>query len=115
MSAWKSLATDDESHDELLAVRPMVAGVAAFGFGDESGFPLEVGACQVIQQDRVSQVEEALLTSRQGGFNRGAVGVEAVEVSIEGIIGKAQSRRPGCRPWPWIESSRAWRTPLRDE
>src|SRR5208282_5732069 len=28
VSAWESLATDDESHDELLAVRPMVAGVA---------------------------------------------------------------------------------------
>ena len=54
------------------------------------GFPLEVGARQVIQQDRISQVEEALLTFRQGGFNRGAVGVEAVEVSIEGIVGKAR-------------------------
>ena len=32
--------------------------------------------------------------SRQGGFNRGAVGVEAVEVSIEGIIGKREKSTP---------------------
>ena len=31
-----------------------------------------------------------MLTSCQGGFNRGTMGVEAVEVSIEGIIGKAR-------------------------
>ena len=36
------------------------------------------------------RAEETLLTFRQGGFNRGAVGVEAVEVSIEGIVGKAR-------------------------
>ncbi len=32
-----------------------------FGFGDELRFPLEIGARQVIEQDRISQVEEALL------------------------------------------------------
>jgi len=66
----------------------MVARVASLGFGYEIGFAFEVGACQVIKQDRVSQVEEALLTFRQGGFDRGAVGVQAVEVSIERIVGK---------------------------
>jgi hypothetical protein len=48
VSAGKPLATDDQPHDELLAVRPMVAGVAAFGLGDESRLSLEIGARQVI-------------------------------------------------------------------
>jgi hypothetical protein len=66
----------------------MVARVASLGFGYEIGFAFEVGACQVIKQDRVSQVEETLLPLRQGGFNRGAVGVQAVQVSIERMVGK---------------------------
>ena len=75
--------------DELLAVRPMVAGVAAFGFGDEIRFPLEIGTRQVIEQDRIPQVEKALLALRQSGFDGGAVVVQAVKVSVEGIIGEA--------------------------
>jgi hypothetical protein len=58
--ARKSFTTDDQPHDQLLAVGPMVAGVASLGFGNESGFAFEVGAGQVVEQDCVSQVEEAL-------------------------------------------------------
>jgi hypothetical protein len=87
--AGKALATDDQSHDERLAVRPMVAGGAAPGVGDGCGCAFEIGAGQVLEEARVSPVEEALLGFGQGGFHRGVEGVEAVEVSIEGIVGKA--------------------------
>ena len=50
VSSRKSFATDDKPHNDLFAIRPMVARVATLGFRYEIGFPFEVGACQVIQQ-----------------------------------------------------------------
>ena len=68
----------------------MIAGVASLGLGYEVRLSFEVGACQVIKQDRVAQVEEALLPLRQCRFNGSAVGMEAIEIPIERIMGQTR-------------------------
>ena len=88
MSSRESLAIDDQADDHLFAVGAMVAGIASLGFGVEVGLALKIGAGQVVEQDRVVEVEQGLLTLGQSGFDRSAVGVQAVEVSIERILGQ---------------------------
>ena len=82
----KSFATDYQTHNDLFAVRPVVPRVATLGFGNAIGRPLEVRASQVVEQDRVSQIEEALFTLSQRRFNGNTMRMQTVEISIERIV-----------------------------
>ena len=83
------LATDDQSHDDLFTVRPMVTGVAAPGLGVESGLPLEISARSGRRAGPgVREDEETTLPLCQGRFDFSAVRVQAVEVPIQRIVGE---------------------------
>ena len=66
----KAVAVQDQAHDDLLAVRPVIARVAAFGLRIERALPFEVRRRQVVEIDRVVQVEQRALARGQRLLDR---------------------------------------------
>ena len=54
----KTFRGDNQRDNDLLAVRPVIARVAALGFVDFLGLPFKVGARQIVKQHIESGAEE---------------------------------------------------------
>ena len=87
MRDWEAVAIDDEADHHLLAVRAVIARVAALGFAVGGGEPLKVGRGQVVEVDRAVEVEQAALAFDQCRLDRGAMRVQLVEHAVERVLG----------------------------
>ncbi len=54
----KAIAVDDPADAPLLAIGPMIAGIAPLGLGIVTQTPLEIGARQVVQEQIVPGVKQ---------------------------------------------------------
>ena len=76
--------------------------------------PFEVRRRQVVEVDRVVQVEQRALAGGQRLLDRGALRMQPVEIAIQRLVAeRGEVRAAGCRPAPCAGSSRAWRAPRR--
>ena len=88
MGDREAVAIDDEADHHLLAVRAVVARIAALGFAVGGGVALEIGRGQVVEVDRAVEVEQAALALDQRGLDGGAMRVELVEDAVERVLGQ---------------------------
>jgi len=88
MGDREAVAVDDEADHHLLAVRAVVARVAASGFAIGRGLAFEVGRGQVVEVECAVEIEQVALALDQRGLDGGAVGVELVEHAIERVLGQ---------------------------
>ena len=86
MSLGKTIPIENQTDHHLLAVRALVAGVAALGLGVGFALALEVGRGQVVKIVGVIEIEEALFPLRQGLFDASPVRMEAVQVAVQRLI-----------------------------
>ena len=82
----KPVAIQDQAHDDLLAVRPVIARVPAFGLGIVRALAFEVRRRQVVEVDRVVQVEERALARGQGLLDGRPLRMQPIEVAIERLV-----------------------------
>lgn len=94
MSDREAVAIDDQADHHLLAVRAVVARIAALRFGIGRGLAFEVDRGQVVEVDHAVEVEQVALALDQCGFDGGAMGVELVEDAVERIL--CQGIEPGA-------------------
>ena len=66
----------------------MVTGIAPLGLGIPRCLSLERGAGQVVEIDRRIESEQSPFALDQLGFDGGAVGMETVEIAVEGVVGQ---------------------------
>ena len=83
---WETFPTDHQSHHDLLAIGAFIARIAAFGLGISLGLALEIGAGQIVEVDRGIELEQMPLPFDQVRLDGGAVGMEPIEVAVEGIV-----------------------------
>ena len=88
MGQGEAFPADDQPDHHLLAIRAMVAGIAPLRLGIAGGLSLEIGAGQVVEIDRRIELKQSPFPLDQVGFDGGALGMESVEVAIEGVVGQ---------------------------
>ena len=86
MRQWKPLAVDHQSHHHLLAVRPVIAPVAALGLGVARGLALEVRRGQVVEEAGVVTAKQRALALGQGRLDLRALRMQAVEVAVQRLV-----------------------------
>src|SRR5258707_12836671 len=87
----ESIPIQHQTHHHLLAVRSLVSRVAALGLRIALALAFEVGRRQIVEVVRVVEVEEALLSLRQGALDTLSVRLETVQVAVQsGVAEVAQ-------------------------
>ena len=101
-----ALARHHQADADLLAVRPMVAAVAARGQRVGLRLALEVGAGHVVQQQLVVELEQLAQAALEMGLQRRLVRQQAVERAIQPIVVDAlRPARPADRSAPSGDTS----------
>ncbi len=88
MTDRKAFAPHRQADDDLLAVGPAVARIAAPGLGIGHGQAFEIGRGEVVEIDGGIKVEEAALALNQGGLDRCAMPVQDIENAVELVLGQ---------------------------
>ena len=91
--------------DDLLAVRPVIARVAALGLRIVRALAFEVRRRQVVEVDRVVQVEQRALARGQRLLDRRPLRMQPVEIAIQRLVAergevRAQDVGQGRAPDP---------------
>lgn len=98
----KAVAVQDQADDDLLTVGSVIARVPAPGLRVVRALALEVGGRQVVEVDRVVEVEQRVLARGQRLFDRRAVRMQPIEVAGEArgysSLLSARRTRPGSKP-----------------
>lgn len=98
----KAVAVQDQADDDLLTVGPVIARVPAPGLRVVRALALEVGGRQVVEVDRVVEVEQRVLARGQRLFDRRAVRMQPIELAGEArgysSLLSARRTRPGSKP-----------------
>ena len=89
----KPVAIQDQPHDDLLAVRPMVARVAALGLRVERTLAFKVRRRQIVEIDGVVEVEQRAFARGQRPLDRRALRMQPVERAIQGVVGQRREVR----------------------
>ena len=84
----KAVPVQDQPDHHLLAIRPMIARIAALGLRVTRALPFEVRRGQVVEVDGVVQGEERALPGGQRLLDPCPLGVQAIEVAIQRIVGE---------------------------
>jgi hypothetical protein len=82
----EAVAIQDQADHDLFAVRAVIPRIAALGLRIALALPFEVRRGQVVEVDRVVQVEQRALAGGQGLFDRGTLGMQPVEIAIQRLI-----------------------------
>lgn len=82
----EAFGRDDQGEHELFAIGPVIAGVAAVGFGHGVGVALEISAGQIVEQQVEGRAEEILPLLGEGLFEGGLVGEQPVQTAIEPVL-----------------------------
>ena len=90
----KPVAVQDQPHNHLLAVGPVIARVAALGLRILRALAFKVGGRQVVEVDRVVQVEQRALARGQGLLDRRALRMQPIEIAIERLVTERAEVRP---------------------
>jgi hypothetical protein len=101
----KPLAIDHEPNHHLLAVRALVVRIPALGLGIERALALEVGRRQIVEIERVVEIEQAVLAGGQRALDRLPLGMQPIEIAIQRLIAERaevfpQNVRQGRPPNP---------------
>ena len=86
MRLGEPLTVQDQAHHDLLAVGPVIARVAPPGLRIVRALALEVRRRQVVEIDRVVQVEQRALAGRQGLLDCRPLRVQPIEVAIQRLV-----------------------------
>ena len=87
MGFGKALPVEHQADDDLFAVRPLIARITSLSLGIALAFALEVSRGQIVEIVAVVQIEKRLLSACQSRLDRAPVGVQAIEIAIQGFVG----------------------------
>jgi len=85
MGFGKPFTSDDKAHDDLFAIGPMVARIAAFRLGNALRLTFEICAREIVEQTLFSRLKRLCSRSAKA-VSIACDGIEAVEIAIQPIL-----------------------------
>ncbi len=86
MRQRKTIPVHRQTDQDLLAVRTVVARVAALGLGVCQRTTLKKGRGHIVQEYGLIQIKQSSLALGEGGFDGDTLGMQPVQVSVECIF-----------------------------
>ena len=86
MRFGKTISVQYQPDHHLLAIGPLVARVAPFGLWVSLGLPFEIGRCQIVQIERVIEVEQRLFSFGKLPLDLFSIRVKRVQVAVKRIL-----------------------------
>src|SRR4029434_5156144 len=90
----ETVAVQHQPHQHLLTIRPLITRVAPPGLPVSYRLPLKVGRGQIVEVNRLVEMEQLLLAGGEFPFDLLAMRMQPVKIAVERVLGERGKLRP---------------------